>query len=199
MNTQLRASGGWWITLATGLATFTALLGLFLQEGFDADALHAGVRWTARGALVSFWIVFVSSSARSLWSSATTRWLVANRRYLGVSFGIFMGFHLLMLIALGVLFPGPFFSQLDALTITGGGLAYAFTAAMVLTSSDRSVRRLGRARWFRLHRMGLWFNWAVFTFTYFGDIRAHPQQGWALTSLWIGAGLRWVTARTRSG
>ena len=51
-----------------------------------------------------------------------------------------------------------------------GGLAFALFFAMALTSSDAAVRRLGQARWKRLHRFGAWYIWLIFTQTLAGSV-----------------------------
>jgi DMSO/TMAO reductase YedYZ heme-binding membrane subunit len=55
----------------------------------------------------------------------------------------------------------------DVVTLVAGGGAYLVMFAMVATSNDASVRRLGR-NWLRLHALGVYWLWFVFAFSYAG-------------------------------
>ena len=60
----------------------------------------------------------------------------------------------------------------DAGTLTAALVAYAFLAAMVATSFDRTAALLGRTLWRRVHVTGLYYLWLVFGFTFFGGAMA---------------------------
>jgi DMSO/TMAO reductase YedYZ heme-binding membrane subunit len=69
-----------------------------------------------------------------------------------------------------------------------GGLGYVVLLALVLTSNDAAVKRLG-ARWKTLHRFGVHYLWLIFTLTYLGRI-AEPNpssQSYVLFALALGA------------
>ena len=98
--------------------------------------------------------------------------------------------HLLALIVLGLAFPTPFVDDLNAVTLVGGGLAYAFVLAMAATSNDASVRRLGARRWRALHAVGGWYVWLIFTQSYAPRAAADPAYA-PFAALLVGvAGLR---------
>ena len=143
------------------------MVGLLLAStGWSADGLRLVVRATARTSLALFLLVFVASALRRRWPTATTRWVLMNRRYLGLSFAASHGLHLLALIALGTSFPAIFAARVHAATLLVGGLGFVVVAALAATSSDRAVRWLGARRWSRLHTAGVYYLWGVFTLTY---------------------------------
>src|SRR5262245_9536987 len=71
--------------------------------GTGQPGLSAGIRWTARSSLVFFLPTFVASALVSLHPAPATKWLLRNRRYLGLSLAVSHGFHLFLILALAAL------------------------------------------------------------------------------------------------
>lgn len=186
--------------LLAGVALLLAGMTLLVLglHGVHEAGWRALVRATARSSAVLFVLVYVASSLRRLAPSPATRWLLRNRRYLGVSVFLSHSIHMAALVALAhasVLVP-------DAATLAAGGLAYLLLAAMAATSWDGAVARLGKRRWNRLHRVGLHYVWFVFVFTFVGVVAAGPSTaqrmlaGLAVAALTGALGLR-LLARWR--
>ena len=152
--------------VAAGLVALAAAS--LLLHGWSEDGVRAFVRASARVSLILLLLVFPASSLLRLRPAAVTRWLVRNRRGLGLSFALSQASHLVALVLLGLFFPDPFLAGLSAVTLVGGGLAYALTAAMAATSSDRAIRALGARRWRALHSVGLYTLWLLFLNAYVG-------------------------------
>jgi sulfoxide reductase heme-binding subunit YedZ len=153
------------------LGAMTALvLGL---HGPHEAGWRALVRATARSSAVLFVLAYAASSVRRLWPSTGTRWLLRNRRYLGVSMFVSHTLHMGALLALAR--TSAFVP--DVGTLAAGGLAYLLLAAMAATSWDGAVARLGARRWSRLHRVGLHYVWFVFLFTFVGVAAAASSPG----------------------
>jgi sulfoxide reductase heme-binding subunit YedZ len=150
----------------TALALVALLAAAAAAAGWSEESVRIVIRWTAKIAVVLFAAAFSASSLRVFWRSDATRFLLLNRRRLGLSFALAHTVHLIALMALGVAFPSPFLDDLSIVTLVGGGGAYVFMFAMAATSNDASVRRLGLVRWRRLHTVGGWYIWAIFTQSY---------------------------------
>ena len=162
--------------------------------GTDEAALRTLVRATAQVSFALFLPVYAASPLRRLWPAPATRWLLRNRRYLGVSFAWAHGLHLLA-IAMLVLLLGDAFES-DPVVLVFGGFTYLLLAGMVLTSTDRTARWLGPRRWNLLHRTGIHALWLLFTISWAG--RAASPYYLALTLLaGAVAGLRLAALRTR--
>lgn len=131
------------------------------------EAVRAVVRATARSSFVLFLGAYLASTAARRWPGPLTRWLVANRRGVGLSFAVSHLFHGFALVALAVAHPVAS-GAIPTATRVVGGLGFAVVAAMAATSNDWSVRRLGAARWARLHTIGIHYLWGVFFLTYLG-------------------------------
>lgn len=186
---------GWKLTIGISLALLV-LGGLQLALwGAGEDGIRVVVRSSARSSLLLFVLAFTASSLRALWRSEASRWLLANRRYLGVSYA---ASHALHAGALAALYhaSSEFAGSLDAVTLIGGGLAYVFTAAMAASSSDAAVRRLGRGRWRRLHLVGGWYIWIIFAQSYLPRAAAEPAYWPAALGVLAVPALRF-SARTR--
>ena len=139
--------------------------GLLAIDGIGEEGLRAVIRVTARTSLVLFVSAFTASALRELWPAALTRWLLVNRRYLGVSFAVSHFTHLFFILALANTSPA-FVASLRVSTVVGGGLAYVFIAAMTATSFDRTAAWLGPHAWRTLHTAGAYYIWFIFFISY---------------------------------
>jgi hypothetical protein len=136
----------------------------------------------------------VASPLRRLRPSAATGWLLRNRRFLGVSVGVAHAAHAVA-IAVFVRLTGH---ETPAGTLAAALLAYAFLAAMVATSFDRTAAALGRRAWRRLHATGLYYLWFVFGFTFAGTASTGDPVSGAFAVLYaLAFPLRWWGLRGR--
>jgi len=152
---------GWpivgWSALVVGVLALAAL-----ASGSGEDGFRRVLRLTAGTSLVLFTAAFSASSLRRVWRNAATKWLLANRRYVGVSFAVSHTYHLAAILALASLSTQPF----GAVTVFGGGFAYVVIAAMTATSFDTTAAWLGRRNWQRLHSFGVYYLWLIFALNY---------------------------------
>jgi sulfoxide reductase heme-binding subunit YedZ len=82
-------------------------------------------------------------------------WLVAHRRTLGLAAFVWAVVHLMVYVGLDLVLDLPLFLEdlVKRRYITIGMLAIALLTPLAVTSTKRWVRRLGGARWTRLHRL----------------------------------------------
>lgn len=176
--TALLAFGG----LAAAIAV--VLLAYFGHGGGTFGALMAA-RYTARLSFSLFLIVFLVAPAVRVIGGSWLRTALRERRGLGLAFAAAHFTHLAALIsALLALGEPP-----ALLTVVFGGFGYVLLAAMALTSTDGAVRRLGPRTWRRLHSVGLYYLWFIFTYTYFGRVMRSPEtvEYWVLLTTALGA------------
>jgi sulfoxide reductase heme-binding subunit YedZ len=163
-------SKGWWLVAWTALTVGTIAALVLAVHGSKQQGMHLILRATARTSLVLFLAVFVASPLRAAWPSRATRWLVENRRYLGVSFATSHTIHFAAIIGLTRVSP----ARPDLVVLLLGGLGYAFILAMAATSFDTTAAWLGPRRWKMLHTCGVYYIWSVFTLTSLGGVRHDP-------------------------
>jgi methionine sulfoxide reductase heme-binding subunit len=165
-RSRTSALEGWPLVLVFLAITVGALTMTAVVHGTGEDALRSGLRTTARlGALV-FSLVFAAWSLNALFRTAWSRWLLRNRRYLGLGFGVIHLGHGALIILLAVLHPVSFQATTDAVSLIGGSVGYVFVILMMATSFDGAVRLLGRRRWQALHKVGMYVLWGIFAFSY---------------------------------
>ena len=182
-----------WISAA--LAGMTAAIALL--AGTDEAGVRLVIRATARTSLVLFLLAFTASSLRRLAPSPTTTWLVRNRRYLGVSFAVSHGLHLVAILIVAGRWPHPFMEQsATAGGLIGGGLGYLFLIAMTATSTNAAVAWMGSRRWRRLHLIGGAYLWIVFAVAYLGRAAVDPLYLPPALALLAAVGVR-LAARLR--
>jgi sulfoxide reductase heme-binding subunit YedZ len=148
------SSGGALAILGGGALAIAATTAYALAtHGTGDQGIVLVTRHLARLAFPLFIAAFTASALLELAPSAPTRWVVRNRRWIGLAFAMVMFAHLAAIFALwSVREDEPHFG-LDRVV---GGLGYVFIAFMAATSNDGAVRALGRERWSRLHRVGLY-------------------------------------------
>lgn len=175
------------LALMTTLGTSTAGVG---REG----ALWLTVA-TARTSLLLFLLTFSASAINGLFSGLLSgrpgKWLLRNRRFLGLSF---TASHLLHAFAFVWLANArdqslPELIGLPVVIVLSSG--YVVLAALSLTSFDAAVRLLGRSRWTILHRAGIYALFSIFLFSYLGrTVQGDVLSALSLAALVAALGLR---------
>lgn len=182
-----------WATLVLVLA-FGAVLAIW---GPHESGLRQVIRYSARTSLLLFLLAFVASATHRLWTSAPSKWLLCNRRYVGVSFAVSHGLHGLAIFALAQTVPGSL-ATLGPLTIGVGALGYVFVLSMAATSFDRTTGWLGLSRWRRLHKTGMYVLWFVFFASYAPSALAGAGLGILFVGILVGGlGLRFLAGKKR--
>lgn len=181
--------------LIAALLAMSAIIVAVAGTGIDGTRML--IRATARSSLLIFLAAFTASSLARLWPAPTTRWMIRNRRWLGLGFAFS---HLVHLIAILWLFgvyggetPPP-----PMRTIIGGGIAYVFIALLAATSWNGAVRALGARNWQRLHKAGVWYIWLIFMVSYGGRAAINPLYLPPAMLLVGAAALRLVASRRRA-
>jgi sulfoxide reductase heme-binding subunit YedZ len=154
--------GGWRLVGVLSLLLAAMAFYFLVGHGWDVEGIRLVIRATARTSLVLFSLAFTASALAQLAPSAVTRWQRRNRRYLGVSFAVSHGIHLLALIALARSNPELFWKLTNVANIALAGTGYLFIFAMAVTSFDRTAAWLGLRKWRLLHLIGGWYIWISF-------------------------------------
>jgi methionine sulfoxide reductase heme-binding subunit len=137
---------------------------------FSEEAIRWAVRRTADIAFIMLYFSFGASSLHFVLKSDFSRWLMQNRRYLGISFGISFLSHAFLILFLALRYPEPLLSDLSNMTIYTGIVAFSFTTLMTLTSNNAAVNFLGRKLWSALHTVGGYYLLTVFSLTFLSQL-----------------------------
>lgn len=146
------------IALVLGVAVFAILY----SGGFDVEAIRLSVRQTARISLVLYLAAFCASSLHKIWPGEGTAWLVRNRRWFGLGFAFSHLLHAIVLLMFLNADSDTFWSMVKTPNLVIGGTGYFFITLLAATSFDGAVRKLGPARWKRMHTVAVWVIWGNF-------------------------------------
>jgi methionine sulfoxide reductase heme-binding subunit len=187
------------LEIAASVAALCAWIVLTSDGDRDATA-HTVVRWTARTSLVMFVFVYVARPAQQLWRTPLTKYLLAERKWIGLGFATS---HLAHLIGILVIASADFGAFLRAQPPTNAiaALTFLLLFAMAITSIESVKRKMSSTAWKRLHRAGIHFAWISFAGTYSAAIAAHPAYLVPTAILWSIAGIRfaaWLRQRRRA-
>ena len=152
-----------WRLFAVLALTLTALcLWIAGMRQFEVDGIRMVIRFTARSSLLLFCLAFGAAALARLWPQPWTRWLLRNRRYIGVSFAASHGLHAMAIAAFAAMDPAGFAAATNLGSEVFGGIGYAVIIAMTVTSFDRTARLLGPRAWRLLHLAGGYYLWVQF-------------------------------------
>ena len=185
---------GWPFLGATTLASLLAFAAVVSIEGTEEAGLRTLVRVTVRISFVYFLLVYSASSLRRLFPNAATRFLLRNRRQLGLSFFVAHMLHLDAIWLLSLLLGDAF--QTDLVAVLFGGWVYLLATAMAITSTDRTAAWLGPRRWNALHKAGLHTLWITFVYQWVGKASENAAYVPVVVLTFVALGVR-LAARRR--
>jgi methionine sulfoxide reductase heme-binding subunit len=195
----VRPFGSWRLFWTLALIESVAILaGLPRADFHSLHGIEPIILHSVRCALPLFLLAFTASSLHTLRPSRTTRWLLSNRRYIGLAFGFAMAWHFSFVAYSIYLFGNQLNARATALDLTG----LTFLLLMALTSFQWSARRLGATNWRRLHKTGIYVIWFVATYVYLGSVRRggdrlHYAIFATLLAAWLLRIAAWTKHRVR--
>ena len=182
-----------WLVAVAAAGALAICAAAALMPGTLRDQLGLATRLTARWAALWFLVAF---TARPLFQMFGGVWaeVLRQRRYIGLGFA---AVHTIHGIAFAALIAMTDVTR-PLITYLVGGTGYLLMWAMAATSTDAAMRAMGR-NWKRLHTLGIWWLWFVFTYSYSGRIFRPETQllGMTMTALFTAAALIRIPAVRR--
>ncbi len=180
---------GWRIVGLAAAGIAASLVFVALRYGWGEEGLRGVIRVTARSSFALFLAAFSASSLALFLPSKTTRWLLANRRYVGIAFALSHLVHGAAIITLAVRTGGGSLTA-RVIGLSGAGVLYGFILFMLVTSFDRPAAWVGPKVWSRVHTLGSYLIFLTFLATY-GRLLADSRAFWFQVVLLLAAlGLR---------
>lgn len=137
----------------------------------DPLAISGMIQFSVRLAVPWVFIAFASSSLVVLFPGNFTRWLLRNRRLIGLCFAAGMAWQLLFIlwIVLGFwdYYINEAYSYFDLSEQIPG---YLIILAMTITSFRFGRSKLSAKQWKALHKGGIYFLWGVIWSTYWFEL-----------------------------
>jgi sulfoxide reductase heme-binding subunit YedZ len=199
---MVKAVESWRLFWLLALATSVAIcLRLPFADFHSARGTAPMILRSVRYALPLFLFAFTASSLATLWPSKLTRWLLRNRRYIGLGFAFGMAWHF-SFVGYSIFSFGLSESGLTTAALALDLIALTFLLLMTLTSFRWSARRLTAATWRRLHKTGVYVIWFVATYIYLGSVRhggdvLHLVAFSLLIAAWLLRVTVWVNSKVR--
>ncbi len=136
------------------------------------------IQMTVRCSVPLLFLAFATSSMKVLFPSNVTRWLLRNRRYVGLSYAAAMGWQLFFILWMWMGHWDYYTDEVYLLEdIVFQAPGYLFIFAMTITSFLPVRRRMSSTLWRVLHKTGIYFLWFTvvstyyYELTYYGDIQ----------------------------
>lgn len=128
-----------------------------ITGGEISEMISFSVRW----AVPFIYLVIAISSLQILFPNTFTRWLMVNRKYIGLIFAVAMAWQGLFIFIMSYFYHDYYFSEVyyfrDEIE---GSIGYIFLMAMVLTSFKFGSKMVNSSQWRIIHKAGVYFLWA---------------------------------------
>ena len=166
----------WSLTLvaAAFMVRASILTNLSSPEGISA-MIQYSVRW----AVPLIFLITATSAMARLFPNMITRWLLRNRRYVGLAFATAMAWQGAFIFWISVGHPDHYYTNIYFLRDElEGSSGYLFLMAMIVTSFSFGRRHLSAPNWRVLHRTGVYFLWAYPFSVYWWNTAYYGSELW---------------------
>jgi sulfoxide reductase heme-binding subunit YedZ len=165
---QHRVLNGWPFFGLVAVPTFTAMSAGMVLIGVDTpEAAVNMIRLSVQLASPWVFLAFVATPMTQLFPGNLSKWLLRNRRYLGLSFAAGFGWQAVFIGVLLALHNAYYWQELhNDIDLFLRMVSYVFLLAMTVTSFFPVRRRMRPEHWRWLHLVGIWYFWAAIWASY---------------------------------
>ena len=137
------------------------LIPLLSFDSITGEEISEMISFSVRWAVPFIYLVIAISSLQILFPNTFTRWLMVNRKYIGLIFAVAMAWQGLFIFIMSYFYHDYYFSEVyyfrDEIE---GSIGYIFLMAMVLTSFKFGSKMVSPSQWRIIHKTGVYFLWA---------------------------------------
>ena len=163
----------WLITVPVSLVMVSGMLRVDLSS---AEAVSSMIQLSVRCAVPLLFLAFSASSLQILFPGSFSRWLLRNRKIIGLCFAAAMAWQLFFILWLVGIHTEYYVSDVYVLSdVVEGVLGYTFLIAMVLTSFKFGRSRMTSRQWKRLHTSGIYWLWIYAWSVYWFNLFYYPE------------------------
>jgi sulfoxide reductase heme-binding subunit YedZ len=154
-------------TLVYTTAVATAIILYLLVDSSDIiESSRTFLRVSGRVGMGLFLISFGGSALHRVFKAGWTRYLISNRRYYGISTGIVLWAHFLVILSLSVTAPEWFKESAPWYILYSGTGTFILVGLMALSSNNFAVKKMGPSAWKTMHLVGGYIALASFISEY---------------------------------
>ena len=147
-------------------------------DSWNGPAVSSMIQLSVRWAVPWLYLAFAASSLQVLFPGAFSRWLLRNRKFIGLCFAAAMAWQLFFILWMVTVYSDYYIGEVYVLRdAIEGVVGYSFLAAMTLTSFDFGRKLLQPKSWRLLHKSGIYFVWAYAFSVYWWAIFYYPNPG----------------------
>ena len=148
----------WLIVTPISLIMIVAMLQI---EQWNGPAVSSLIQLSVRWAVPWLFLAFAASSLQLVFPSPFSRWLLRNRRIIGLCFASAMAWQLFFIVWLVTVYSDYYVNEVYVLRdAIEGVVGYLFLFAMVVTSFKATRQSISPRSWRWLHKSGIYFLWA---------------------------------------
>jgi hypothetical protein len=163
----------WLITAPISLVMVLAMTRVDLSK---AEAVSSMIQISVRCAVPWLYVAFAASSMQVVFPGTFSRWLLRNRKFIGLCFASAMAWQLSFILWLVGIHTEYYVNDVYVLSdVVEGVLGYAFLIAMVLTSFKFGRSRLTAKQWKLLHTSGIYWLWVYVWSVYWFNLFYYQQ------------------------
>jgi sulfoxide reductase heme-binding subunit YedZ len=165
---QHRVLNGWPFFWLVAVLTLAAMCAGYAVIGVSTpEAAVNMIRLSVQLASPWVYLAFVATPMTQLFPGNLSKWLLRNRRYLGLSFAAGFGWQAVFIGVLLALHNAYYWEVLhNDIDLFLRMVSYVFLLAMTVTSFFPVRRRMRPEHWRWLHLVGIWYFWAAIWASY---------------------------------
>jgi DMSO/TMAO reductase YedYZ heme-binding membrane subunit len=175
----------WLITLPISAAVIIVMAGKQLTSG---ESVSSMIQFSVRCSIPWLYLAFAASSIHVLFPTEFSRWLLRNRKIMGLCFAAAMAWQLIFILWMLGIYTDYYAQDVYVLRdLIEGIIGYLFLIAMTISSFKSARRKIGPKSWRNLHRTGIYFLWAYAWSVYWYNLFYYTTPGWVdYTYYWTG-------------
>ena len=165
---QYRLLNGWPLFFLIAAVTFAAMVTAYLVIGADSpEAAISLIRLSVQFASPWVFLAFIARPMTQLFPGNLSKWLLRNRRYLGLSFAAGFGWQAVFIGVLLALHNAYYWEEMhNDIDLLLRMASYVFLVALTITSFYPVRRKMRPEHWRWLHLVGIWYFWAAIWASY---------------------------------
>ncbi len=141
------------------------------------DGVSEMIGFSVRWAVPLIYIVTAASAVNILFPNTFTKWWFRNRKYIGMTFAVAMGWQGTFIYIMSTFYRDYYFEDVYLLrNEIEGSIGYIFLAAMVVTSFKFGSKYVNASQWKIIHKSGVYFLWAYAYTVYWWALYYYEDQ-----------------------
>ena len=192
---QHQSLNGWSLFYLVAALTFASIgIGLVITGIFTPEATVSMIRLSVQLASLWIFLAFVARPLVQLYPGSFSKWLLCNRRYIGLSFAAGFAWQAVFIAVLLALYPDYYWQVLhNTADLILRMLSYLLLLALTVTSFFPVRRAMRPKDWRVLHLVGVWYFWAAIWVSYAEGLLSGDTR--IIAFVYVVAGLVVLTVR----